>query len=83
MYSSKIKKIIKIISSLESDKEIEDFLIGILTPQEIEQLTLRIEIVKRLKKGEAQRTIADDLGVGIGTVTRGSKELKSGRFKYI
>ena len=61
----------------------EDFLKGILTPQEIEQLSLRLEIVKRLKRGEPQRKIAEDLKVGIATVTRGSRELKKGRFKYV
>lgn len=83
MILNKIKKISKIIVALQSEKEIEDFLLGILTQQEIDQLVLRLEIVKRLKKGEAQRSIADKLGVGIATVTRGSKELQNGRFAYI
>lgn len=77
------QKIVSLISKLKNSQEIEDFVTGFLTQQEIEQLALRFEIVKRLKKGEAQRKIAEDLGVGIATVTRGSKELQNGRFSYI
>ena len=65
----------------ESRKEVTDFLEGILTPQELIEIPQRLEIVRLLKQGVTQRKIADDLGVGIATVTRGSRELKKGRFK--
>ncbi|PIY79977.1 MAG: transcriptional regulator [Candidatus Pacebacteria bacterium CG_4_10_14_0_8_um_filter_42_14] len=67
--------------TFESRKEIIDFLKGILTPQELDEIPLRLEIVRLLKEGVTQRKIADDLGVGIATVTRGSRELRKGRFK--
>lgn len=70
-------------SSVSSSKELKELITGLFTPQEIEQLVLRLEIIKRLKKGESQRKIATDLGVGIATVTRGSRELKLGRFKTV
>jgi TrpR family trp operon transcriptional repressor len=63
--------------------EIEDFLDGILTMQELDEIPKRLQIVKMLKKGVAQREIAAQLGVGISTVTRGSIEIKKGRFKNI
>lgn len=58
-------------------------MLGILTPQEQEQLPKRLEIIKRLKKGQSQWQIAADLKVGVATVTRGSKELQKGRFEYV
>ncbi|MBU0727309.1 trp operon repressor [Patescibacteria group bacterium] len=36
-----------------------------------------------LKKGVSQRRIADKLGVGIATVTRGAKEIKKKNFKGV
>lgn len=59
---------------------LKDFLVGILTPKEIEEIAVRIEIIKQLKKGIPQQQIAKKLQVGIATVTRGSKELQKGRF---
>lgn len=58
----------------------ENFLLGLLTPQEIMELPTRIEIVKLLKKGIPQVQIAKKLGIGVATVTRGSTEIKKGRF---
>lgn len=61
----------------------EDLLVGILTIKELQELPLRLEIVKRLLKGESHHKIAEDLSVGVATVTRGSKELQEGRFKVL
>lgn len=69
-------------SACEGD-HLDAFLAGILTPSELSQLAVRLEIVKRLKRGQTQREIADDLKVGIATVTRGSRELGKGRFNTI
>lgn len=66
-----------------SQNEMADFLRGILTPSEIEEIPKRLQIVKLLKAGVAQKEIAKRLGVGIATVTRGSKEVQKGRFRYI
>lgn len=73
----------QLLNSLMSQSKLDDFLVGILTPAELEQLIKRLQIIKRLKKGEPQRQIADDLDVGIATVTRGARELKNGRFDYV
>ena len=78
-----MENFIKEILKLENKEGALDFLQGILTPQELEQLPIRLQIVKKLKKGEVQRKIADELGVGIATVTRGSRELRKGRFRNI
>lgn len=55
---------------------LENFLEALLTPKERNALPKRWEIIRRLYKGEKQWSIANDLKIGIGTVTRGSRELK-------
>jgi len=64
----------------KTQSEMSDFLEGILTPKEILELNQRIEIVKLLKSGMPQRQIAEKVGVGIATVSRGSREIARGRF---
>jgi len=67
----------------KSKQEMFDFLKGILTPGEIVELSKRLQIVKMLKKGIPHQRIARQLEVGVGTVTRGSRELRKGRFQNI
>lgn len=62
---------------------LEDLLIGMTTRGEREKLGHRLSIVKRLLAGETQLEIAQELGVGIATVTRGSRELAMGHFKVL
>ena len=83
MVNKSASKIVNEIQKLQSEEEIRDFLLGVLTPGEVEEIAQRIEIVKMLKQGVNQHEIAGKLGVGVATVTRGSKELKLGRFKSI
>ncbi len=73
----------KVLVSLESENDATNFLRGLFTPQEIVMLKQRLDIVKLLKQGVPQRSIARKLGVGIATVTRGAREIKLGRFKHV
>lgn len=75
--------LVKTLMEIKTKREMEDFLKGVLTPKELMEIPMRLEIVKMLKKGIAQHTIAEKLGIGVATVTRGSKELQKGRFKSI
>lgn len=77
------KELLKTLHGIKSEKELETFLEGILTPKELEEIPMRLQIVKMLKKGKPQHQIAEELGIGIATVTRGSKEIQKGRFKYV
>ena len=71
------KELIEIFSKIDGDKNfMTEFLLDILTPAEFEDLALRWQIVKKLSKGETHREIAGELGLGISTVTRGSRELR-------
>lgn len=53
------------------------FLVDILTREEFEDLTLRLQILKLLQQGVPQRTIAQKLGVSIAKITRGSRLLQN------
>ncbi|MBI2630642.1 hypothetical protein HYW73_00270 [Candidatus Nomurabacteria bacterium] len=72
------KELVETFAKIFGDKKLmAEFLTDILTPTEFEALALRWQIVKKLKKGETHRSIAEDLGLGISTVTRGSRELRN------
>lgn len=78
-----LEEFVKTISSKKTPQEVESFFRAILTPKELQEIPKRLQIVKLLKKGLPQREIADKLGVGVATVTRGSKEIQKGNFKDI
>ena len=71
-----LENLARTILKLKSEKEVLEFLNWFLTPKELEHLPVRLEIIKMLKSGVPQWEIANKLGVGIATVTRGAKELK-------
>ena len=78
-----LNELIELLLSIKTREDMKDFLLGIFTPKELEEIPTRLQIVKKLKKGIPQHKVAEDLGVGIATVTRGSKELQKGRFKVV
>ena len=72
----KEKNLIEIIISISKDPVLLDsFLTDLLTPVEYTEIKKRWEIIKMLDRGVNQHEIAKKLGVGIATVTRGSREL--------
>ncbi len=78
------KEVVEVIYKIAKDKEIlADFIRDILTPHEFENIGVRWQIVKRLSKGEHHQSIAEDLHLGVATVTRGSREMrkKEGGFR--
>lgn len=80
------RELVEVFSKIFRDKKLmKEFLIDILTPREFEDLALRWQIVKKLYSGETQRSVAKDLGLGIATVSRGSRELrdKNGGFSLV
>ena len=68
-----------ILCSISDQERMANLLQAFLTPQELEDLVLRWEIIKLLNTGLPQREIAKKLGVAIGTVSRGARELKYGK----
>lgn len=80
---SDFNDLVDLVYSIRDKELLADFLVGLTTAKERAELIQRIEIIKKLVAGEPQHQIARDLGVGIATVTRGSKELAQGRFKVL
>jgi len=83
MKNNDIKDLIAVMLQVQNQEDMLDLLKGLLTVGELEEIARRLQIVKLLKAGMSQRDIAEKLKVGITTVTRGSKELKQGRFLKI
>lgn len=73
-----INELAEVIASIKTAGMAESFLHNILTPAELEEISKRLQIVKLLMKGIPQREVAKELGVSMGTVSRGSRELKYG-----
>lgn len=72
-------ELVEHVLKLKNKNDLSLFLKGILTPKELEEIPTRLQIVKMLKEGTPQKKIAEKLGVGIATVTRGSKEIQAKR----
>ena len=71
------KELVEFLHKISNDKDLlYEFVKDILTPREFENLSMRWQIVKRLVKGEHHQSIAEDLHLGVATVTRGSREMR-------
>lgn len=73
-----VNELVGTILSLKKKEIALAFLQNILTPAELDEIATRLQIVKLLNKGVSQREVAEKLGVSIGTVSRGARELKYG-----
>jgi len=71
-----IKELAAVLATIEDDVLIENFLVSILTENEIKEIHSRWDLVKLLNQGVSQRTVARKLGLSLCKITRGSKELK-------
>jgi TrpR family trp operon transcriptional repressor len=71
-----LDQIAGILAKIGDRKLIREFLICILTKYEIKEIAGRWELVKLLYNGMSQRRIAEQLGMSLCKITRGSKELK-------
>jgi TrpR family trp operon transcriptional repressor len=63
--------------ALDSREAMDAALRDLLTPAEYAEIIKRLQILRMLEAGVPQRKIAEELGVGIATVTRGARALKS------
>jgi len=69
------KEIVELLAKIKDPKLMGEFLEDLLTPEEFEVITKRLQLVKMLNSGVPQREISKKLGVAIATVTRGSRQL--------
>ena len=73
----------EVLLEADSKAKMQNLLRGLLTKSEAQEFATRIKLVRLLKKGVGQHEIAKRLNVGVATVTRGSKEIQLGNFKYV
>ncbi len=73
---NRFREISAVLAATDDENLIERFLSSFLTPKEINELSLRWELVRLLDRGMTQRGIAQKLGISLCKITRGSKELK-------
>ena len=76
----KIKgEIVDMLASETSGSQITALLDELFTESEVKDLCMRWELMKCLLQGKSQRVIADELGLSLCKITRGSKILKNDR----
>ena len=68
--------------SLETEKEVADFCYDLMTPQEVEIFEGRLAAAYLLDQGKPQRTVSEETGVSIATVTRVNRFLTRGANGY-
>lgn len=78
---SQFDSFVDLVYSIRDFDLFEDFMDGITSDKDKENLPKRISIIKKLLENQNQHQIAEDLGVGVATVTKGSKLLSQGKFK--
>lgn len=71
------RELLKIIAGIEDTDELEQFFSEIMTPSEIEDISLRWKLMKDLHHGVTQRKIASKYGISLCKITRGSKILRN------
>lgn len=72
-----ITELVGHLMAIRSEEQMEKALRDLLTPSEFAEVVKRLQIFKLLEQGVPQRQIAETLGVGIATVTRGSRALRA------
>lgn len=79
-----LKDLYELFASPASPKESEMLLKDILTPQELEAIAERWQLIQGLASGMTQRDVAKKCGVSISKITRGAHELQygSGGFRH-
>ena len=68
----------KLVASARDVKEVEMLLKDLLTPQELDSVAERWQLIQMLDQGVPQRDIAKKLGISISKITRGSRMLQYG-----
>jgi len=69
----------RLISTVRTPAEARQLLHDLLTPRELTEIAKRWQVVLELAAGTAQREIVKKVGVGMATVTRGSRALRFGK----
>jgi len=83
MRTTKINKIAKILAETSDKSDMKLLLNCLFTDKELLDVANRLKIFELLANGVPHRAIAEQLGVGIATVTRGAREFKSKNYQVL
>jgi TrpR family trp operon transcriptional repressor len=72
------RSLVHLFASVQTEGEWEELLQDLFTPAEVATFTERIEIFHLLGQGIPHHEIAERLGCGVATVTRGSAVMRRG-----
>jgi tryptophan synthase beta chain len=81
MADKDFREFVEFLYSIRGYDDFFDFMDGITSDKDKQNLPKRVRIVKKLLAGESHHAIAEDLGVGVATVTKGSKLVAKDYFK--
>lgn len=62
--------------AVETPAEMDAFLSALLSLSELSKFQRRLDLFRRARAGQSHRSIAADLGVGIGTVSRAAAAMR-------
>ncbi len=74
---TEIDDIARALCNITELRTMRKFIYEVFTPAEIQDVALRWRLMQMLSDGVTQRKIADDLGISLCKITRGSKVLKA------
>ena len=77
-----VQQLMQAISLLKSQDEAMAFFVDLCTPAELEAMADRWQVVPLLRKGVPYRTIHDETGVSVTTITRVARCLTLGSGGY-
>lgn len=75
-YDTHTEALLDALLAAQNRDQMHALLESLLTPAELSEIPKRLQILHLLKAGVPQRRIAEQLGVGIATVSRGARALK-------
>ena len=69
-YNRHEKEMFEVLTRAGEIHLLEDLMKCLMSPYELEEITQRLQIIRRLRAGATQREIAKDFQIGIATVSR-------------
>ncbi|MFO7820616.1 MAG: Trp family transcriptional regulator [Lentisphaeria bacterium] len=73
-----IDELCSVLEKARDRTELKTLLNGLLTPREISEVSVRWHLMQKLLEGRTHREIANDLGISLGKIARGSRLLQYG-----
>ena len=77
-----VENLLHVLSHIEEDDVMYDFLLDVFTVREIKEISQRLEVARRLAQGKSYSFIEQETGASATTIARVSKCLSYGSGGY-